>query len=157
MVKKGKYDHIKPKKRSRKAPFYVLADKLLENIRILNEIKECPDCKTIIEEKMKICPKCGNEIKNKITYEENLDYIRAYIQDVRYTGSVEIYGLKQDLKKLKEIIRNQNILLGKPICSECGGTGIVYGKYPYFMFPFNPDQKVEGTCPNCWGKGIIEK
>ena len=140
--------------RSRKAPFYVLAEKLMENIRILNEIKVCPDCKTVIEENMKICPKCGNEIKNKLTYEENMDYIRKYLIDVRYTGSVEIHELKQEIKKLREIIGNQNLEMGKEVCFKCNGTGRIYVKNPHRMFAFNPNYTVEQRCPNCNGTGI---
>jgi len=143
-------------RKKRKAPFFVLAEKLMENLRILNKIKDCPNCKTVIEENMKICPKCGNDIKNKLTYDENMDYIRKYLIDVRYTGSVIIHEKKQEIKKLREIIRDQNLEMGKKICSECNGTGIIYVEHPGFMFAFNPNERVERRCSNCRGKGIIQ-
>lgn len=95
--------------RTRKAPFFVLAEKLMENLKILNEIKECPDCKTIIEENMKICPKCGNHIENKLTYEENMDYIRAYIQDKIYTQNEIIQKLSKKLSRYEKIIEENEL------------------------------------------------
>ncbi|MFX1327978.1 MAG: hypothetical protein ACFE91_07520 [Promethearchaeota archaeon] len=105
-LKKKKNKNI----RTRKAPFYVLAEKLMENLRILNEVKECPDCKTLIEENMKICPKCGNEFKDRLTYEENMEYIRGYIQDKIYTQNEIIHELDNKLTKYEKIIEENELL-----------------------------------------------
>jgi len=143
----------------RKAPFYTFAEKLLENLKILNEVTECPNCKNKIKEDMNICSKCGIEIQNKLTYEENLDYIRAYINDVRYTQNLIIEELKQDLGRLQEIIRDLKLKLGYEKCPMCleQGSRTITTSYPWNMFAFNPVRKTTQYCENCNGEGVIKK
>ena len=103
------------KKVIQKAPFFIFAEKILENIAILNKYSECPNCKNEIKKNQIICEKCGHELGNKLTFEENMNYIRAYIQDIRYTQDeatqkkIEIYekiieGFLKDWK-LQELFK----------------------------------------------------
>ncbi|MFW9879290.1 MAG: hypothetical protein ACFFG0_39940 [Candidatus Thorarchaeota archaeon] len=109
---------MKSKKRSKKnikkiqikPDFVIFAEKLMENLKILNEINECPNCKSVIENNEKICPKCGTELKTKTT-EENMDYIRSYLQDVSFTQNLIIEGQANKIKKLTKIIRDLKLKL----------------------------------------------
>jgi len=83
-----------------KASFLIFAEKLMENLKILNEIKACPNCKNIIESNIKICNKCGTELKEKLTFEENMNYIRAYIQDIRYAHDDTTQRLIENYKRI---------------------------------------------------------
>ena len=83
--------------------------KILENVAILNQYSECPNCKKEIKKNQNICEKCGHELENILTYEENLDYIRIYLQDVSYTQNLTIQGQANEIKKLTKIIRENNL------------------------------------------------
>jgi len=107
---------MKNKKRSkknrkniqRKPAFVIFAEKLMGNLKILNEINECPNCKSAIENNEKICPKCGTELKTK-TIKENMDYIRSYLQDVSYTQNETIQELVNEIKRFKKIIEENEL------------------------------------------------
>jgi len=111
--------------KNKKAPFYVLAEKLLENLRIINKINECQNCKKIVGKDIRICPYCGSILENKKTYEKNLDYIRSYINDVGDTQNEIIHGLEQYIKRLVRIIRTLKLKLGYEICPKCNGEGLI--------------------------------
>ena len=135
--------------KNKKAPFYVLAEKLLENLRIMNEDNECQNCKKIIDKNIRVCPYCGSIIENKKIYEENLDYIRAYINDVRYTQNQIIHELEHYIKRLVRIIRTLKLKLGYEICPRCSGTGKTT-----LLWTVNDNMKQK--CPKCNGEGLIE-
>jgi len=110
---------------NKKAPFYVLAEKLLENLRIMNKINECQNCKKKVDKDIRVCTYCGSIMENKIIYEENLDYLRAYINDVRFTQNQIIHELEQYIKRLVRIIRTLKLKLGYEICPRCNGEGLI--------------------------------
>ncbi|MBY8991918.1 MAG: hypothetical protein KGD58_14335 [Candidatus Lokiarchaeota archaeon] len=146
------------KKIQRKPGFVIFAEKLMENLKLLNEINECPNCKSVIENMEKICPKCGTELKTK-TIEENMDYIRSYLQDVSYTQNLIIEGQTNKIEELKKIIRDLKLKLGYEICPLCSGKGsqTIMSSYPSEMFAFNPVGKTTQYCENCNGEGVIKK
>lgn len=74
-----------------KAPSFIMAEKLIENLAILNQYSECPNCKKEIKKNHTICEKCGQELENILTYEENLDHIRDYLHDKIYTQTEIIH------------------------------------------------------------------
>ena len=88
------------KKVIQKAAFFIFAEKILENIAILNKYSECPNCKNEIKMNLIICEKCGHELGNKLTFEENMNYIRAYIQDIRYAHDDTTQRLIENYKRI---------------------------------------------------------
>jgi len=146
-------------KKNKKAPFFVFADKLLKNLRIMNEVDKCQNCNKKIDKNINICPHCGSIIENKKTYEENLDYIRAYINDVSYTQNEIIHELELYIKRLVKTIGNLKLKLGYEICPICFGKGsrTIITSYPLDMFAFNPVSKTTQYCENCNGEGVIKK
>ncbi|MBA7553533.1 hypothetical protein ES705_46126 [subsurface metagenome] len=142
---------MKSKKRSkknrkqiqRKPGFVIFAEKLMENLKLLNEINECPNCRSVIENNERICPKCGTELKTK-TIEENMDYIRSYLQDVSYTQNSIIEGQANKIEELIKTIRDLKLKLGYKICPICFGEGsrTTTTSYAWDMFAFNPVGKI---------------
>lgn len=137
------------KKVIQKAPFFIFADKILENVAMLNKYSECPNCKNEIKKTQIICEKCGQELGNKRTYEENLNYIRAYLHDKMYTQTEILQKLDQEIKTLKEIAKDVKLKSGYEICQKCNGTGIITVSSP---LPLN----IKHKCPKCKGERIIE-
>lgn len=88
--------------------FALFAEKLMENIKNFNEIKECPNCKSIIENKEKICPQCGTELKSK-SFEENMAFIRSYLLDMSYTQNELIQVLGMEIKRMYRIIEENRL------------------------------------------------
>ena len=77
-----------------------------------------------IDKDIRVCPYCGSILKNKKNYEENLDYIRAYINDVGDTQNQIIHELEQYIKRLVRIIKTLKLKLGYQICPRCNGEGL---------------------------------
>lgn len=145
--------------RSRKAPFFVLADKLLENLKEINKIKECTNCGNVIEHPTKICHKCGSEIKNKLNYEENMEYIRAYIQDKIYTQNEIIQGLSRKLSEYKKIIEENELedLFGmekkrEPVSVLEKPTDITPSMFPFNLRNSIDDQRFRERMLEKYGK-----
>jgi hypothetical protein len=142
----------------KKPAFANFAEKLIENLKILNEINECPHCKSTIENNEKICPKCGTELKIK-SIEENLEYIRAYLQDVNYTMHERIGQHVRENIRLKEEIKDLKLKMGYETCSKCSGEGssVITIEHSWDMFAFNPRKITSQNCKYCNGEGIIKK
>jgi RNA polymerase subunit RPABC4/transcription elongation factor Spt4 len=142
------------KSTQRKPGFVIFAEKLMENLKFLNEINECPNCKRIIENNEKICPICGMELKTK-TIEENMEYIRGYLEDVFHSQNEKIRNLSHELKRFREIIRDLKLKLGYEICPICSGEGS-QTVMTTNVFAFNPNIKTTQYCENCNGEGVIK-
>jgi tRNA G26 N,N-dimethylase Trm1 len=141
-----------------KSGFVIFAEKLMENLKTFNEIKKCPNCNSVIENNEKICPQCGTELNIK-TIEENMEYIRGYLQDVNYTMHEIISEHVREIYKLKEVIKDLKLKLGYEICSKCLGKGsrIIKTEHSWNIFAFDPQTYTTQNCEHCNGEGVIKK